>query len=163
MTWTLALMRGAIGVAVLLGIAWLLSADRKRINWRIVWSGLALQFVLALLVLKIGWVGAVFDGIGYGFVVMLDISKKASEFVFGPLANYGDASKAFGEKKGFIFATQALPSIIFFSAISSVLYYLGILQRIVIVLAWIMSRVMRLSGAESLAAENEFRSFLGDI
>ena len=152
MNWSLALLRGAIGVAVLLGIAWLLSADRKRISWRIVWSGVGLQFVLAVMVLKIGWVGAVFDWVGQGFVAMLEISRRASVFVFGALSNSEQSSAAFGEGNGFIFATQALPSIIFFSAITSVLYYLGILQRIVMVLAWIMRRTMKLSGAESLAA-----------
>ena len=144
MHWTTALFRGAFGVVVLLGIAWLLSSNRKRVNWRIVGAGLGLQFVLAVLVLKVGWVGSFFDWVGQGFVMVLNISREASVFVFGSLSD--------PEASGFIFATQALPSIIFFSAISSVLYYLGILQRIVMVLAWVMSRVMKLSGAESLAA-----------
>lgn len=152
MNWSLALLRGAFGVAFLLGIAWLLSSDRKKIDWRIVASGLSLQFILAVLVLKVGWVGGIFDWVGQGFVAMLNISKEASVFVFGALSDSKVTTEAFGEKHSFIFATQALPSIIFFSAISSLLYYLGILQRIVMVLAWVMSRVMRLSGAESLAA-----------
>ncbi|MFT4548575.1 MAG: CNT family concentrative nucleoside transporter [Pseudoalteromonas tetraodonis] len=152
MNWTLALLRGLIGIVFLLGLAWLMSSDRKRVNWRIVGSGLGLQFVLAVLVLKVAWVGAVFDLVSDGFVAMLNISKEASVFVFGALSDSEKTAGAFGENSGFIFATQALPSIIFFSAISSVLYYLGILQRIVMVLAWVMSRVMRLSGAESLAA-----------
>ena len=152
MNWSLALLRGVIGVVFLLGIAWLLSSDRKKVNWRIVGSGLALQFILAVLVLKVGWVGALFDWIGQGFVAMLNISKEAAVFVFGALSDPEKSAGAFGENSGFIFATQALPSIIFFSAISSVLYYMGVLQRIVMELAWIMSRVMRLSGAESLAA-----------
>ena len=152
MNWSLQLARGAFGIAVLLGIAWLLSANRSKINWRIVISGIALQFVLAILVLKIGWVGALFDWIGQRFVDMLDISKQAAVFVFGPLSDPVKTGEAFGANSGFIFATQALPSIIFFSAITSLLYYLGILQRIVMLLAWVMSRAMRLSGAESLAA-----------
>jgi len=153
MDWIIAVLRGLIGIVVLLGIAYALSSARKQINWRIVGSGLGLQFVLAVLVLKIGWVGAVFDWVGQGFVIMLNVSKEAAVFVFGPLSDFDKTAKAFdGPESGFIFATQALPSIIFFSALSSVLYYLGILQFIVRILAWVMSRVMRLSGAESLAA-----------
>ncbi|MGI9244377.1 MAG: NupC/NupG family nucleoside CNT transporter [Verrucomicrobiales bacterium] len=152
MNWMLALTRGLIGVVFLIGIAWLMSSDRKRINWRIVGSGLLLQAFLAVLVLRVAWVGAIFDWIGQGFVAMLNLSKQAAVFVFGPLSDPERSELAFGDGGGFIFATQALPSIIFFSAISSVLYYLGILQRVVMVLAWVMSRVMRLSGAESLAA-----------
>lgn len=152
MNWTLALLRGLIGILILIGAAWLLSSDRKRVNWRIVGSGLLLQAVLAVLVLKVGWVGAIFDWVGQGFVALLDLSKQAAGFVFGPLSDPERTAEAFGAGGGFIFATQALPSIIFFSAISSLLYYMGILQRIVMVLAWVMSRVMQLSGAESLAA-----------
>ncbi len=85
MNWTLALLRGLIGVLFLLGIAWLMSSDRKRIKWRIVGAGLLLQTVLAVLVLKVGWIGAIFDWIGQGFVAMLNLSKEAAVFVFGPL------------------------------------------------------------------------------
>ena len=90
MNWSLALLRGVIGVVFLLGIAWLLSSDRKKVNWRIVGSGLALQFILAVLVLKVGWVGALFDWIGQGFVAMLNISKEAAVFavMFGASASF---------------------------------------------------------------------------
>lgn len=152
------LARALFGVAVLLGIAVLLSSDRKRINWRLVAGGLVLQVLIALLLLlDVPGVKALFDGVALFFVTLLGFAGKGSEFVFGALGAPGSMAEVFGANRGFVFAFHALPSIIFFSALSSLLYYLGILQIIVKALAWVMSRLMRLSGAESLAtAANVF-------
>ena len=134
--------RGLIGVAVLIAIAWGLSSARGKVNWRIVIVGVILQFTVVL-ALKVKFVGVVFESISGFFVQLMGFAMKGSEFVFGPLAK--------AESFGFIFACQVLPSIIFFSALTSLLYYLGILQFIVKIIAWIMSRAMGLSGTESLA------------
>ena len=136
-------LRGAFGIVVLIGIAWCLSADRGKIHWRIIGAGLLLQFAIVL-ALKVKFVETVFSAVSGFFVDLMGFAIKGSEFVFGPLAS--------AKSSGFIFACQVLPSIIFFSALTSLLYYLGILQFIVRIIAWVMSRAMKLSGTESLAA-----------
>ena len=144
--------RALIGVFGILGIAYLLSSDRRNVNWRVVVGGLILQTVIAAGVLLVPSIEALFGFIAKMFAVALRISVDAAGFVFGPLSDIASMSEVFGEKKGFVFAFMALPSILFFSALSSLLYYFGILQFVVKKMAWVMSRVMRLSGAESLAA-----------
>ena len=114
-------------------------------------GGLGLQFVIAFGVLKIEVVENLFGWVAELFSIALQVSVDASAFVFGPLANFQKMDEIFSGQ-GFVFAFMALPSILFFSALSSLLYYFGILQLIVRGMAWIMSRIMRLSGAESLAA-----------
>ena len=143
--------RSFIGIIGLLVIAYLLSNDRKKINPRVVLGGLGLQFVIAFGVLKIEVVENLFGWVAELFSIALQVSVEASAFVFGPLANFQKMDEIFSGQ-GFVFAFMALPSILFFSALSSLLYYFGILQLIVRGMAWIMSRIMRLSGAESLAA-----------
>ncbi len=137
------ILRGFLGIAILIGLAFLFSSNRKKIDWKLVASGTALQFVFALAVLKIDIVRKGFEFVSRFFVVVLDFTKAGAEFVFGGLVS--DA-----ETFGFIFAFQVLPTVVFFSALSSFLYYLGILQKIVWGIAWVMSKTMRLSGAESL-------------
>ena len=132
-------------------MAYLLSTDRKKINTRVVLGGLGLQLIIAFGVLRITWVESLFGWIAHLFAVALEVSVEASAFVFGSLANFEKMNEVFPDG-GFVFAFMALPSILFFSALSSLLYYFGILQAIVRGMAWIMSRVMKLSGAESLAA-----------
>jgi CNT family concentrative nucleoside transporter len=144
--------RALIGVFGILGIAYLLSSDRRNVNWRVVVGGLVLQTVIATGVLLVPAVETLFGFIAKMFAVALRISVDAAGFVFGPLSDIVSMSGAFGKDKGFVFAFMALPSILFFSALSSLLYYFGILQFVVKKMAWVMSRVMRLSGAESLAA-----------
>lgn len=144
-------IRSILGVIGLLGITYLLSTDRKKINPRVVLGGLGLQVIIAFGVLKIQVIEDLFGWIAELFSVALQVSVDASAFVFGPLANFQKMDEIFAGQ-GFVFAFMALPSILFFSAISSLLYYLGILQLIVRGMAWVMSRIMRLSGAESLAA-----------
>ena len=143
--------RALCGILGLLAIAFLLSTDRKKINTRVVLGGLGLQLIIAFGVLRISWVESLFGWIAHLFAVALEVSIEASAFVFGPLANFQKMDEIFSGQ-GFVFAFMALPSILFFSALSSLLYYFGILQAIVRVMAWVMSRVMKLSGAESLAA-----------
>mgnify|MGYP000563150419 CR=1 FL=1 len=137
--------RGAVGMLFLISICYVLSSNRKRINWRLVGSGLLLQLIFAVLVLQVGFIAQGFDWISEKIVVFFNFSEEGAEFLFGGLVS--DT-----ESFGYIFAFKVLPTIVFFSAFTSLLYYLGILQAIVKVFAWVMSKTMRLSGAESLAA-----------
>lgn len=137
--------RGLIGMVFLLLVCFLLSSNRGKINWQLVATGLALQIVFALLVLKVPFVASVFDWISDKVVTFLNFSEKGAEFLFGGLVTDMDTF-------GYIFAFKVLPTIVFFSAFTSLLYYLGILQLFVKAFAWVMSKTMRLSGAESLAA-----------
>jgi CNT family concentrative nucleoside transporter len=148
---TFPVIRSILGIAGLLCIAFLFSTNRKKINPQVVLGGVGLQLIIAFGVLKIAWVEALFGWIAHLFSVALQVSVDASAFVFGALADFDKMNKVF-EGEGFVFAFMALPSILFFSALSSILYYFGILQVVVRGMAWVMSRVMRLSGAESLAA-----------
>ncbi len=143
--------RALVGILGILLIAWLLSSDRKKIDPRVILGGLALQFIIAFGVLRIGWVEAFFGWVAGAFALALQISVEAASFVFGPLSNLKSMNEIF-DGQGFVFAFMALPSILFFSALSSLLYYFGVLQIVVGGMAWVMSRVMKLSGAESLAA-----------
>lgn len=146
-------MRAVIGIVTLLGIAYCLSSDRNRINWRVVAGGLLLQFLIAALLLgNVPGVAVIFEALSKFFVALFGFAMSGSEFVFGVFGNPQTIAEEFGTERSFVFAFHALPMIIFFSALSSLLYYMGILQRIVKVLAWAMSRMMKLSGAESLAA-----------
>ena len=144
--------RAIIGILGILGIAYSLSSDRRKVNWRVVGGGSTLQVLIAAGVLLVPEVKALFGFIAQMFKVALDISVKAAGFLFGPLSDFGKMADVFGSNNGFVFAFMALPSILFFSALSSLLYYFGVLQFVVKKMAWVMSRVMRLSGAESLAA-----------
>lgn len=149
------LLRGALGVAVLLGICYLLSADRRAINWRIISVGIAMQAVLAIAILKVPLIKMIFDFIASFFVVVLDFTEAGANFVLGAwpdAVQVSDGVSGGVVTVGYIFAFKVLPTIIFFSALSSVLYYLGILQLIIKGFAWVMTRSMKLTGAESLAA-----------
>ena len=137
--------RGTLGIAVLLGICYLFSANRKKVDWKLVGIGIGFQVVLALLLLKVPGVSLLFDKIAKLFTKVLTVSEAGAEFMFGSLVTDGSTF-------GYIFAFQVLPTIVFFSALSALLYYFGILQLIVKGLAWVMSKTMGLSGPESLAA-----------
>lgn len=132
---------GLLGLGTLLGIAWLFSTNRQAIDWRLVRMGVALQIAFALLVLLVPGGRDLFDGLGTAFVKLLDFTREGSLFIFGDLAR--------SEKSGVIFAVQVLPTIIFFAALMGVLYHLGVMQAIVKGLAWVIMRVMRVSGAET--------------
>ncbi len=146
-------LRGLIGLFFILGLAYLLSNDRKAINWSLVGKGLALQLVLAVLILKVPFVEAIFDFLAKGFTTVVNMSHDGATFVFRSLGEV-DMNPVLMN-----FVTWILPSVIFFSALSSLLYYWGILQRFVYAMAWVMYRTMGLSGAESVAAAGNV--FLG--
>ncbi len=137
------LLFGLLGLTTLLAIAWLVSDNRRAVNWRLIGTGLLLQIVLALFVLLTPFGAAIFDALGRGFVLVISFTRAGSEFIFG---DFMDTSKF-----GFVFAVQVLPTIIFFSALMSVLYHIGLMQKIVQGMAWAMTKVMPVSGAETLS------------
>ncbi|MCT4699887.1 NupC/NupG family nucleoside CNT transporter [Tenacibaculum haliotis] len=146
------LWRGILGMLSLLVIAFLFSANRKGIDWKTVGLGLAFQLIIAIGVLKIPFVQRAFELVGGLFVSVLDFTRAGSEFLFsGLVADMGSF--------GFIFAFQVLPTIIFFSALTSLLFYLGLIQKVVKGLAWLLSKGLKISGAESLSVAGNI--FLG--
>lgn len=150
----LEILRGLIGLIALLAIAFLFSKNKKRIDWKLVAFGVFLQITFGVLVTQVPLVADGFAFVSKIFVKLLSFSQAGAQFLFGNLA---DPAKNNG--LGFIFAFSVLPTIIFFSTVSAGLYYLGILQKLVFGIAWIMSKGMRLSGAESLSAAGNI--FLG--
>ncbi len=146
------LWRGVLGMAVLILIAFLFSSNRKAINWKTAGIGLAIQLIIAIGVLKAPLVQATFENIGKIFVNILDYTRAGSQFLFEGLVADMDTF-------GFIFAFQVLPTIIFFSALTSVLFYLGFIQKVVKALAWLLTKSMGISGAESLSIAGNI--FLG--
>ena len=136
-------LRGFLGLSVMIGICYAISTSRKSVDWRLVGMGLGLQIILAFLMLKVSFIREIFRFIVNFFVMMISATEESAQFLFGDLA---EAGGPFG------FAFYVLPTIVFFSALSSLLYYLGILQKVVYGFAWLMNKTMKLSGAESLAA-----------
>ncbi|MGA9240323.1 NupC/NupG family nucleoside CNT transporter [Robiginitalea sp.] len=145
--------RGLLGLIVVLAIAFAFSARRKSINWKTVGVGLSIQLLLAIGVLKIPAVQWFFNVLGSFFNSILEFTLAGSTFVFGSLMDLDNPNI------GYVFAFQILPTIIFFSALTSVLYYLGIIQRVVRGLAWLLSRALGISGPESLSIAGNI--FLG--
>lgn len=143
----LSVLHGFFGLAVVVGIAFLFSNNKRKVNWRLVGTGIILQFIFAFIVIKTEIGKSVFHAISTGFVKLLDFTTEGASFVFGSLA-IGPAAPG---TMGFFFAFQVLPTIIFFAALMSVFYYLGVMQRIVQGIAWFMAKVLGTSGAESLA------------
>lgn len=149
----ISILRGLLGLTTLIMIAWLFSSNKSAIDWKLVAKGLGIQILFALLILKVPFVENFFEFISSFFVEVIQFTGQGSEFLFksfitnkieGPLVN---------------FVVQVLPTIIFFSALTSLFYYWGILQKLVYVFAWAMKRIMNLSGAESMAAAGNV--FLG--
>ena len=132
---------GLFGLAVLIGIAWLFSNNKKAVDWKLILTGIALQVAFAAVVLLVPGGRDVFDALGHGFVKILGFVTAGSTFIFGSLMDT--------EKFGFIFAFQVLPTIIFFASLMGVLYHLGVMQAIVRAMAWAITKVMRVSGAET--------------
>ncbi len=145
----ISILRGVLGIVALIGITYLFSTNRKAIDWGLVVKGLALQLLLAVILINpidfvvFDWIRMIFRGVVDFFVLMIGAMEESAVFMFGDLAKPGGP---------FGFAFFVLPTILFFSALSSLLYYLGILQKVVYGFAWLMSKTMKLSGAESLAA-----------
>ncbi|WP_298341806.1 nucleoside transporter C-terminal domain-containing protein [uncultured Algibacter sp.] len=146
------LWRGALGMVSLIFIAFVFSSNRKAIDWKIVGIGLAFQLLIAIGVLKVEFIKTIFEFIGSLFVSVLDFTRAGSKFLFEGLVVDMDTF-------GFIFAFQVLPTIIFFSALTSVLFYLGIIQKVVKAMAWLLSKALKISGAESLSVAGNI--FLG--
>ncbi len=159
------IVRGLLGIVVLLGICYLLSNNRKAINWKMVGIGLTIQIILAISILKgseigfnvgeyrisLGFIPMIFDALGKVFVAILDYTLVGTKFLIGSLLDI--------EKNGYIFAFQILPTIIFFSALTSLLFYWGIIQKVVKGLAILLTRLLGISGAESLSVAGNI--FLG--
>ncbi len=142
----------ALGLVVLVGLAWLCSQNRARFPWRTVWSGLGLQFAFALFILQTSYGRALFGQAQLAFTALIRCANQGAEMVFGPLAREALLTEKLGPGQGFVFVVTVSATIIIVSALSSVLYHYGILQRVVRGMAWVMQRVMRTSGSESLAA-----------
>jgi CNT family concentrative nucleoside transporter len=147
----LSILRGMLGMAVIIFIAWLFSMDRKKICWKTVLFALLFQLIVAVSVIAFPAVQSAFEFVGKMFVAVLDWTRAGSNFLFGSLMDVNNF--------GFIFVLQILPTIIFFSALTSMLFYLGILQKIVWVMAWLLSKSLNLTGAESLSTAGNI--FLG--
>ena len=152
------ILRGLIGIGFILFVAFIFSEQRKNIQWKVIFIGIGIQALLAFLIINPLGVGFLeyfrmgFDVLGKGFVKILDFSKEGTKFLFSSFLDT--------EKHGFLFAFQVLPTIIFFSALTSVLFYLGIIQKIVYVLAILMTKILKLSGAESLSVAGNILSLI---
>lgn len=136
----------------IVALAFLLSNNRKVIDWRLVAVGICLQIFIGLIIGKVEIAQQAFLYLSSKFVVFLSFAQKGAEFLYGDLAKNSSDDPSVRHSLGFLFAFQALPTVIFFSAVSAGLYYLGVLQKIVFGFAWVMSRSMRLSGSESMSA-----------
>jgi CNT family concentrative nucleoside transporter len=146
------IMRGVLGMIVLIALAYAFSSNRKAIRWKTVGIGLAFQLLIAIGVLKVKFIQGAFEAVGKIFVSILDFTRAGSKFLFEGLV-------ADMNTFGYIFAFQVLPTIIFFSALTSLLYYLGVIQKVVKGLAWLLSKSLEISGAESLSVAGNI--FLG--
>ncbi|MDA8807569.1 Na+ dependent nucleoside transporter [Flavobacteriaceae bacterium] len=145
------IFRGIIGMIFLIFVAYIFSNNRKAINWKSALIGLSTQLILAILVLKVDFVQKIFEFFGKIFVKTLDFTMEGSKFLLGDMVNV--------ETFGYVFLFQVLPTIIFFSALTSVLFYLGVIQKVVKILALSLSKLLNISGAESLSVAGNI--FLG--
>ena len=145
------IFRGIIGMISLVFIAYLFSSNKKAINWKTTFLGLTSQLILAVLILRVEFVQSIFEFFGKIFVKTLDFTMEGSKFLLGDMVNV--------ESFGYVFLFQVLPTIIFFSALTSVLFYLGIIQKVVKILALSLSKLLNISGAESLSVAGNI--FLG--
>lgn len=146
-------IRGLIGIAVLVGIAWLFSNNKKAIDWKLVLKGIAFQLIFAIAVLKVPLIEQGFEFIGKIFTKIISFTQDGTMFLFKSFVS-GEIESSLAN-----FAIMVLPTVIFFSALTSLFYYWGILQKVVLGFAWLMKKIMKLSGAESLAAAGNI--FLG--
>ena len=144
-------LRGLLGISFLILTTYLLSSNKKAINWKTASTGLLLQLILAVGVLKISWVKMIFESAGKVFVKILDFTMEGTKFLFGDLVST--------ENFGNVFIFSILPTVIFFAALTSILFYLGIIQKIVRVMALLLSKLLGVSGPESLSVAGNI--FLG--
>tara|TARA_A100001011_G_scaffold398552_1_gene503437 strand:- start:466 stop:1782 length:1317 start_codon:yes stop_codon:yes gene_type:complete len=145
------LVRGIMGIIFLLLISYVFSTNRKAINWKTIGLSLLIQIVIAVGVLKVNWIADLFEYLGSFFLKILDFTNAGTYMILGEFVDV--------EKTGYIFAFQALPVIIFFSALTSIAYYFGIIQKIVKFLAWVLTKLFGISGPESLSLSGNI--FLG--
>ncbi len=144
-------LRGMLGISFLILTTYLLSSNKNSINWKTASTGLLLQLILAVGVLKISWVKMIFESAGKVFVKILDFTMEGTKFLFGDLVS--------AENFGNVFIFSILPTVIFFAALTSILFYLGIIQKIVRVMALLLSKLLGVSGPESLSVAGNI--FLG--
>ena len=147
----ISITRGLLGVSAILVIAYLLSNNKKNIDWKTIGIGVLSQLIIAIGVIKVDAVAIFFEKIGEVFLAIVVFTNEGTKVLFGELAD--------SEKYGAIFAFQILPVIIFFSALTSVLYYYGIIQKVVKGMAWLLTKLLNISGQESLAVVGNI--FLG--
>ena len=145
------LVRGIMGIIFLLLISYVFSTNRKAINWKTIGLSLLIQTVIAVGVLKVNWIADLFEYLGSFFLKILDFTNAGTYMILGEFVDV--------EKTGYVFAFQALPVIIFFSALTSIAYYFGIIQKIVKFLAWVLTKLFGISGPESLSLSGNI--FLG--
>tara|TARA_X000000368_G_C23049546_1_gene720708 strand:+ start:923 stop:2302 length:1380 start_codon:yes stop_codon:yes gene_type:complete len=145
------LTRGLIGMLVLILIAFFFSNNRKAINWKTASIGLIIQIILAIAVLKINWIKMIFESAGRVFVKILDFTMEGTKFLFGDLVSV--------ENFGNVFIFSILPTVIFFAALTSILFYFGVIQKVVKVMALLLSKLLGVSGPESLSVAGNI--FLG--
>ncbi len=160
----ISILRGILGLILVIGIAFLFSNNKRKIDWRMVVIGLIIQFVIAIFIIQgealrsfffpLGWIKDAVNWLGNAVVAVLGFTIEGSQFVFGKLANSTST-----DSLGFFFAFQVLPTIIFVSTLSAILYYFGILQLVVKGMAYVMAKLLKTSGAESLS--NTANIFLG--
>jgi CNT family concentrative nucleoside transporter len=148
----MSILVGILGLVVFLALAWSISEDRRRFPWRTVFAGLAIQFLLGWLILRTTAGISFFKGLDAMVGRLLGFANEGVAMVFGPLANQSLLTEKWGPGNGFIFLITVTGTIVLVSALSSLFYHYGIVQRIVRGVAWLMQRVMRTSGSESLAA-----------
>lgn len=144
------LLRGILGIVTVLAVAYALSYNRKRIDWKLIGGGLVMQIVFALAVLYIPFVGTALEWTGKAFIKLMDFTQAGVGFLLGPYAS---------KSKGFIFLIHSLPVVIFFSALISLFYHWGIIQRVVGAFSWVLRRFMNISGAEGLVTSGNI--FMG--
>ena len=145
------ILRGVIGMTALIFISYLMSNDKKAINWKTIFTGLFIQIIIAVGVIKISYIAGAFEFFGKIFIKILEFTESGTNMLFGDFSDV--------EKTGYIFAFQVLPVIVFFSALTSIGYYFGIIQKIVKTLGWGLTKLLGLSGAESLSVSGNI--FLG--
>ena len=152
---------GLLGIVLILGIAFLMSNNRQKINLRVVLSGLAIQVGLAVFILKVPLGRDIFHWLGTAVTQVLSMADRGADFVFGPLADSRLLTRAFDAEHGVIFFFKIIPSIIFVAVLVSIAYHIGLMQRVVKAFAWMMFKVMGVSGSEALS--NVSSAFVGQV
>jgi len=152
---------GIFGIIAILGVAYLLSNNKKAINWRLVISGLLIQISLAVFILKVPLGQKIFAFLGYVVKKLLDYALEGGEFVFGPLVNVPLVEQTFGPGQGYLFVFQLTISVIFIAVLVSISYHIGLMQRIISVVAKLVHKLMGVSGSEALS--NAASAFVGQV